>query len=139
MITNWKNCGLVLAATLALACTAHAADAAARGPLMNGPLLQGLSMNGPLIQGIALNGPLIQGIRLNGPVFQGVAFNGPILQGVRLNGVLMSGPTTNQGPVLYGRGRGVFAMPAGFGLHVVPGHSPFSGIASSDVRVTMTQ
>jgi len=97
-----------------------------------GPILQGLQMNGPILQGVVLNGPILQGLTLNGPLLQGPSLNGPMLQGALLHGFAASDM-----PVAYGRGQGVYAVPAAAAHHAVPGHSALSGIASNNVRVRL--
>ena len=113
---------VVMAAAMASQATVAIDNVGGRGPVLNGPLLQGISLNGPILQGISLNGPILQGISLNGPLLQGTSLQGSIAP---------------SGRAYYGLGRGVFAIPPQATTPVVPGHSQLSGIASSNVQVRL--
>ena len=78
---------------------------------------------GPVLNGISLNGLTLNGVSFNGPVLQG-----PILQGKNLNGIRFNGP----GLVFQG------SSPQG-GVFADAARSPLSGIALSNVHVTLPQ
>lgn len=73
---SFKN---IFTATATAATLLGFVGVAQAGPVLNGPVIQGLSLNGPVLQGLSLNGPILQGLSLNGPILQGITLNGPEL------------------------------------------------------------